>query len=134
MTTEVIEETGEVVNVGASLFEGDAEDLVKIGVPSAKTGALLGTMFLKRVPQSIRDKYRDILNGVGRKKGKPQAARQYLFKKAFVRFDFEDSKMQLALGKHKEPVEFFINECDTVVDAVIIQYHQETFPDVETFR
>ncbi|HEX8091034.1 MAG TPA: hypothetical protein VF762_19425, partial [Blastocatellia bacterium] len=78
-------------------------------------------------------KYRDIRNGDGRRKGNKEAAREYLFKKIFVRFEFAEASAELDLSacKEKTSLGFFLEKCGKLVDALNIQYLDAFFPDVD---
>ena len=111
-------------------FSGVEEEEYPFTVPNAKTGEPLGDIFLKRVKQPIIDKYRDLRNGEGRRKGNPAAARRYLFKQAYKRFEFLEPGCEIDLGDSPNEVEFFIRKAEMLVDAVLIEYLAKVFPDV----
>lgn len=125
--------------IGASEFEGEDETFYDYEVPNAKTGKLLGVMTLRYVKQQVIDKYRELRNGSndGRRKGDVAKAREFLFQKTYVRFVFvdEDGKpdptKEIDLGDCKTDLEFFIKKTTKVVDAVMIQYLAQVFPDVD---
>lgn len=119
--------------IGVEAFSGDADALYEYTVPHAQTGDPLGVMFLSSVDQAVIDRFRDIRNGSadGRRKGDASKAREFLFQKAFVRFELVDKDAELDLGDSPSPVQFFLKKAAKVVDAVMIQYFGDVFPDVD---
>jgi len=121
----------EKVKVGGAAFDGDEEEFFEYTVPNAQTKKPLGTLFLKNVKQPVIDRYRDIRNGNGRQKGDTAKAREYLFRKAYGKFEFAEPGVEFDLGKCKTELEFFLLNATKVVDASMIAYLGEVFPDVE---
>ena len=116
---------------GLSAFESSGEEEHGFLIPNAqRPEETLGTMYLRRVKQPILDKYRDIRNGEGRRKGNPAEARRFLFKRAYVRFEFSNPAMEIDLGDYANEVEFFSRGAEMLVDAVLLQYLDKLFPDV----
>jgi hypothetical protein len=133
----------QVVKVGASAFEGEQEKLFGYSVPNAQTGEELGTIYYKNVDQPVIDQYRKLRNGSpdGRTRGDEAKARQYLFRKAYVKFEFTKPGQELDLGdftaknpieQHNKDIEFFLTKTLKVVDATIIKYLNEVFPDIDS--
>lgn len=75
----------------------------------------------------------DIRNGSpdGRKKANASDAREYLFRKAFLRFAPVDETQTLDLGSCKSEVEFFLTNAPRLVDRVNIEYLNKTYPDID---
>ncbi|MCI0489388.1 MAG: hypothetical protein L0229_22575 [Blastocatellia bacterium] len=121
----------ETEKTGASFFESAEGEEHPFTIPNAQEpGKVLGDMFLKRVKQPVIDKFREIRNGEGRRKGNPAAARRYLFKQAYVRFEFFDSGREIDLGDSPNETEFFVRKAEMLVDAVLIEYLNKLFPEV----
>ncbi|MGA9769309.1 MAG: hypothetical protein WBV94_09730 [Blastocatellia bacterium] len=121
--------------LGASVFQSQEVKLYSYEIPHVETGEIIGQMFLAGFKQPVLDKYRDIRNGEGRKRGDEAKARAFLFKKVYRKFEFtEELKGQgaeLDLGDCPNETEWWLKECEMVVDAVIIKHLGEVFPDVD---
>ncbi|HKQ06604.1 MAG TPA: hypothetical protein VJ464_15835 [Blastocatellia bacterium] len=127
------------VELSADAFEPQAEtpeeeNLHRYEVPNVKTGEPLGEMVMRGFKQPVLDRYREIRNGTGRAKGDNGKAREYLFRRTFVRFEpypVDGVTPTLNLGQCKTPLEFFLAKALMVVDAVVQQHVAAVFPDVD---
>jgi hypothetical protein len=120
---------------GAAAFQSQEDHLYPYDIPNAETGEVMGQIFLKGFKQPVLDKYRDIRNGEGRKRGDESKARAYLFRKTYAKFEFtEELKKEgaeLDLGECPNEIDFWLTSCAMVVDATIIKHLGEVFPDVD---
>ncbi|MEK6323627.1 MAG: hypothetical protein AABN33_18455 [Acidobacteriota bacterium] len=130
---------GAEVKIGFGDLEGTEEDLVEVPVPHIKTGEPVGTMFFRRVKMPIISRYREIRNGEGRKKGNEIKANEYLFTRAFDRFEFKvrgasgewvENPATLDLGPHKTELAFWLS-CGKLVDSLLIKFNTENFPELD---
>src|SRR5262244_1001996 len=113
-----------------SAFEAGDDEVFPFTV-MGPTDEPVGEIHMKTVPMPVMDKYRNILNGIGRRNGNPKEAREYLFRKAFVKFEPKQPGAKLALNGHKSDLEFFIAETPKVVDRVVLAYHSRNYTDVQ---
>jgi hypothetical protein len=136
MSSDPVDSEQAKKSVGVGAFEGDDDQIAEFNVPNAQTGERLGGMFLRNVRQPVIDKYRDIRNGDGRRKGDKEAARLYLFKRIFVRFEFDEPGVEVDTTgcKEKTPLGFFLEKCGKLVDALNIQYLEHFYPDIDSHK
>src|SRR5215471_1083631 len=92
--------------LGKSDFEPGDDEIFGFTVLN-QSGDPVGKIFMKPVSMAVMDRYRDILNGVGRRQGHPREAREFLFRSAFVRFEPEQPNAKLGLNGHSSEVDFF---------------------------
>ena len=127
---EQAQASGEEIFLDDDAFEPGADDLVEIGVLHPRTGALVGTMFLKHVGMAVIDRYRDLRNGDGRNRGNPGNARRFLFRTAFVRFEPTDPKARLPLKPKQSELDYFLGK-EKLVDRTLLEYLGQTYPEVD---
>jgi hypothetical protein len=121
----------QVKKVGASAFQAKESDLYDYSFPDA-AGKQIGTMYLRAFPQPVLDRYRDLRNGDGRRKGDPTAARAYLLKKTYAKFEFLEEDCELDIGECKTDPDFFMKYAEMQVDAVLINHLEAVFPGVDS--
>ena len=116
--------------LGASAFETQEDQTIDIPIKHATTGEALGNMRLRHVKMPVIDEYRDIRNGDGRKKGNVPRARKFLFRKIFVSFVPDDPSDTLDLAQGQSELEFFLPN-EKLLDRVLIDYLEQTYPDID---
>jgi hypothetical protein len=136
-----MDESAVKTKVGVAAFDGSQEREYGYSVPDAQSGEELGTIYYRNIGQKKIDEYRLIRNGDGgRRKGHEGKAREFLFRLAYLRFEFTEPGKELDLGDFvaKNPIEqrekeisFFLVNALKVVDATIIRYLNEVFPDID---
>ena len=102
---------------------------VKIGINHFETHEPVGDIVLRVLKMPTIDKYRDLNNGTGRRKADKAAARSFLFKKAFIRFE-PLPDVELDRGGHPDDLSFFL-ALEMLVDRVLIEYLDQTYPDLD---
>jgi hypothetical protein len=89
-----------------------------------------GTITMRPTSYAVLAHYREILAGLGRRRGDQAKANEYLFRRAFVSFTPIEGAV-LSRNGHKSDVDFFCRETPKMVDRVIQAYHARNFTDVQ---
>ena len=136
-----MEQTEARAKVGAVFFDGSPDKEYGYPVPNAETGGELGTIYYSNIGQKRIDEYRLMRNGDGgRRKGHEGKAREFLFKLAYKRFEFSEEGQELDLGdfvakspaeQRDKEIQFFLHKALKVVDATVIKFLNEVYPDIE---
>jgi hypothetical protein len=115
-----------------SAFEPDNRE-IRLGCLNPTTEEVTGHLVFKEVKMPVIDTYRDLHHGTGKGMRRPDKAkaRIYLFKQAFIRFEPADKEANLALADNQSEADFFLANAPKLVDRLIIEYLNETYPELD---